>query len=634
MRMAGVKILLCGKIVFCKILSRRCVSPAQLRSGSKSDEMGIFMRQFRNGQPSIRAKPPSTPPPNKPKGKRNGKQKGLPFYLDRGFIMKAPEQKDDKPLVVCRRIEIEQIRRDIEKETVTLLLSYDYMGKSYRREISRNIFTRSKLLPLQEYGVDVMDDPRKIGLLLHYLHWAEEHASLINTHENLGFGEVEGELIFKLHQAVGYNSVYNGPLAISPQGSLEGWLDTINQQVIGHVPLEFALTLGLAAPTVALLARDKVMDVLIIHIYGDSTQGKSTACALAVSPFGSPNIREDGLVKTWNGTENAVFALLRGVHGVPVVLDEASTRGSGDYTSFIYSLASGKEKRRLDREGRLRPGADWSGAIISNAEHSLKIGSKQNTGLEVRLMEIANRQWTKSAEHADAILEGIYHNYGHAGATFVAHIMNLGPANVRLQHHKWCRKIVKKLAKFNGLSDRLAGKIAVFPVTAQLANDALGLELDVDAICKFAVEAVAEEGRSESLSDRAYQHFLDSVNRFRKFFSANNSENQQAQEHWGRLCYKDGQLKEIEVDPSVFNKLMKEGGFEDAGLILKGWSKSGLLNHDPGKLTRKRAIAQGIEPRVYVVRIDGAGESGSLSEADEDLVMVKPPKHRRLVVVK
>jgi len=538
-----------------------------------------------------------------PEVKNKARQKDPPFYIKDGHVWKAPEGDEDKPVQICRRLEIVEIHQDIDTQSVSLEIAYDYKGREYTREIPRHMLTRAKLLSLLEYGMDVPDDLAVMKLLLRYLRYADEQAPLVNSHDQLGFSELDGTLIYKLYQAVGCKSTYVGPLEMEPKGTMENWFEVIKQDVIGYIPLEFALTMGLAAPVASLLTRARATDVQIVHMCGDSTMGKTTASALAVSPFGSPNSKENGLLQTWNATENAIFGRLRGVHGVPFVLDEASIKGSdNDFSSMVYVVASGKEKARMDSSGKMSQQNTWSGLFISNAEHSLKSNSKQNTGIELRLFELSGIKWTKSAEHADLLKKGILDNYGHAGPVFVAHLIQTGIAEIIRRHGQWRDAFRDKLQHPDKFAERIADKMATFLLTAELSNQALGLGLNIEGIMNFLQETVDTRGEDRDVGFRAYDYFREAVIRYRANFS-DEKYSQEAFEHWGMLRHnRRGQLKEIVILVGKFKEIMKAGGFEDPEVILGDWRKRGWLSCDKGKFTRKRVIATGEETRTYVIK--------------------------------
>jgi len=525
------------------------------------------------------------------------------YYIDGVYVMKKADEssEDERPTRICRFIDVKGILRDSDTGTIALKINFEYKGEIKNMEVPRSILTRNKILNMIEYGVDIVDDHARLKLLLQYLLYQESLAPMMNCHSSIGLGEVDGMPVYKLNNAIGYNSKYSGQLDLEPQGTLEGWYDAVKNHVMGWIPLEVALTIGLAAPVASILNTAKALEVQFVHLYGDSSMGKTIASSLAVSPYGSPNPKKKGLVQTWNATDNAVLSSMRGVHGVPIVFDEASIKGSNDFTSMIYTVAGGKEKLRLDREGRRRPQSTWSGIFISNAEHSLMSNSKKNTGLAIRLTEFGNVKWTRSAEHADALKQGIMENYGQAGFLMAKKILDIGVDEICQKHQEYSTLLVQDMKNVDKFSNRVSDKIAIFLLAADIANQVLDISFDIKKIKDFLIENVCEKNEERDLGVKAYEYFRGTVTRLHKNF-AHDKDVEFGNELWGKITKDNGLIKEIAILQEPFNKLMKEGGFEDVTVILSDWRTRGWLNCEKKKFTRKRVIRSGDgESRVYVI---------------------------------
>lgn len=294
----------------------------------------------------------------------------------------------------------------------------------------------------------------------------------------LGWDTYEGIPIFKHYDASGYpyQSTYKGNYDLTPHGTIPEYMDLINREVIGNTMLELALVLGFSAPIVALLSNE----VLIVHIFGDSSKGKTTALRLAVSPFVKPDTSHEGGIHTWNGTENAIIANLGGNFGIPVGFDEGSLK-SGAFTKIIYSLASGTGRQRLNRDGELKETGSWKTTIFSTAEHSIIEESSQNTGIKVRVIEIGNRYWTSSAENSVNLTHGLMKNYASVGSTFIDYILDCKEElGSRLDNLRKSLSLEPKIK--SPFTDRIAQKLSLIILTAELVKEALGLAIDVDAI--------------------------------------------------------------------------------------------------------------------------------------------------------
>lgn len=528
----------------------------------------------------------------------------FPYFIQGNKIMKVETDMKGKTKIkeIARRTEIVAIQKDINTKQVTLHLSFNYMGDTQTIEIARGVLARNKITELLQYGVDVVDH-KKMDVLM-FLSKQEETAPLVYTHQSIGFDKVDEQLIFKHWQAIGVDSNYKGPLLLQPQGTYKRWHSLIQEHAIGHTPLELALVLGLSAPISSLIARYTGLEVIVFHIYGDSSQGKTTALRVATASFGYPHTKEGGLIKTWNGTQNAMLASLRNNYGVPIAFDEASMH-SGDFSKFVYLLASGQEKQRLDRESQLREQGGWEGVILSTAEHSLQTKSKQNIGIQMRLFEIGNTNWTTSAQNADALKEGLLQNYGHAGFEFVKYIMALGDDTIYQKWNQWRELIGQCIDNPDHFSQRISDKLAILMVTAEIAREALELTLDIDSILGMLMEMVKETSDQRDIGEKAYSFFLESVTKNRLKFVTDGTFGG-SYECWGKLVEKDGRPYEVYILTNVFESMMREGNFEDVTVILRNWKAKKLLDHENGKLTRKKTILRGIDNRVYVVRLQQA----------------------------
>ncbi|WP_394219124.1 DUF927 domain-containing protein [Halobacillus trueperi] len=523
-----------------------------------------------------------------------------PFRIRDGFLVKETKSQKgpNKQEIISKYMEISNILQDIDTNKVLLELSYSYRGKKYKKEINRGMLTRSRILTLLDEGVDVNE---KNALdVLEYINLQEDQAPLKLVHSNVGFQRHEDKLIYKHWRAIGLDSIYRGELAIEPKGTYDAWIKLIDSEVMGHTPLELALVLGLSAPVASIVAEETGMEVIVVHIYGNSSQGKTTALQLAISPFGLPNSKKSGsLLKDWNGTQNAIIGHFKDKRGVPMALDEASTR-DGDFSKIVYLLASGKDKDRMNKEGDIKESSEWDGVILSNAEHSLKSKSKQNIGIQMRLFEVGNLNWTKTADNSNALKEGVLKNNGHAGPLFVEYLLNFGTDNVIEKWKTWREKVIENIHNPDEFSTRLSSKIAVFMTTAELAKDALNLPFNLAGILEVFLGLIDEGKEQRDIAQNAYEYFIDIYTRHHKNFSTQHL-GEEGFELWGKHAKRTDGKQEICISPKVFKDKMFEGGFEDVGIILEIWRDRGWIDADKDKFTKKRNIQSKTSSRAYVI---------------------------------
>lgn len=520
-----------------------------------------------------------------------------PYFTDHLLLYKKTD--DGKSVPVARKIEILRRLMNIDTGKITLDLSFNYAGENRRIEIPRGMLTRRKISDLLEYGVDVAD--HKVAAVLEWLNFQEERIPVELVHSSTGFDFIAEPPVFKHYKAIGFESTYSGSLLIEPSGSYEGWLTLIKEEVLGHPPLELALVMGLCAPVASYINHVSGGEVLIIHLCGNSTQGKTTSIMLSISAFGNPTTGSSSLINNWNGTPNAILAQLRNIRGLPVAFDEASML-SGDFKNLIYQLASGKDKSRLGNDSILQSSGEWDGVILSTGERSLSSNSSQNAGTQVRIVEFSEITWTKSAENAKRLKEGLLKNHGFAGPQFVKLLFDQGLSSLIDVWKDWSRHIEDQIQCRDHFTSRLADKISIIMTTAELVKESLGLNLDLQAMLGLLITATTQAGDKRDLSKHAYDYLIEHIYVHKHYFYMNDTP-PVSDPFWGKWVLEGNRLKEIYLFPTIFQSLMEKGGFENPLTILKLWRADGLLDCETNKYTRKKAIHSGTSSRLHVIKV-------------------------------
>jgi uncharacterized protein (DUF927 family) len=490
-------------------------------------------------------------------------------------------------------------------------VSFEYKGKNQVVELKRVDLSFTGILKLAAYGADVYS--HNYTNIIKHLRNEETIAPNFNIHTGIGFATIENQYIFKHFKAIGMESQYRGNLGIKPKGSLEAYLKMLKEEVLGTSSLELMFNLGLSSTLVGFVGDDVGVSVLLVHLKDNSTTGKTTSCALAVSTAGNPNLREMGLMKTWNGTFNSIIKSLNNNNGLPVVLDEASMSKMKDFTELIYILANGKEKTRLDEKSNLKDIASWRTTIISNGEFALTQKAKENAGIMVRLLELSELKLTRSAENAEQINKCISNNHALIAPLMAEELIKMGKDKVVEKFKKWRMEVIARLKNIDKFADRLSAKIALIMTTCEISSSILGLNWKMEEILDILVENEVNNKIQRDIYQKAYEYFLEQVEMNRgKFITEENVINESIStglknakiaplERWGKINQK-GKIREISILKSKFKSILQEGGFEDETIILKRWKESEWLSAEKDKLYRKRQIdPKGSAVGVYVV---------------------------------
>ena len=219
-----------------------------------------------------------------------------------------------------------------------------------------------------------------------------------------------------------------------------------------------------------------------------------------VSPFTCPNINNSGkgLVFSANSTQNAQFAKINGLFGVPFVIDDIITNPNLDFTGFIYTLATGEEKSRCNSDGTLKDSnMGWHGVAITSSELPITEYTKQFKGINARVLHTQGIVWTESARQAEDIKRVIKSNYGFTGREFADFISKKSVDELLDEFNSSLDCVNGLMTLKDSLSDRIANKVAIIHLTLELMNECFSLSLDAERIISLLIDC-----EQKSITDR------------------------------------------------------------------------------------------------------------------------------------
>jgi uncharacterized protein (DUF927 family) len=221
------------------------------------------------------------------------------------------------------------------------------------------------------------------------------------------------------------------------RGTLEDWQKDVARHCEGNSRLAFSVSVALAGPLPGLLGLN---DGGGFHLYGPSSQGKTTALQVAASVWGKGD--KSGFVSTWRGTANGMEGIAAMHTDTVLILDEIGQADSKTVAEASYMLAQGVGKTRATRTGEARKAAQWRILVLSSGEltTSAKIGEDKSrkiaAGQMVRLIDIPSdagkglgafdvtpRGFQSVKDLADHLKEATAQSYGTAGPALIEAIM-------------------------------------------------------------------------------------------------------------------------------------------------------------------------------------------------------------------
>ncbi|MBH6946642.1 DUF927 domain-containing protein [Clostridioides difficile] len=498
--------------------------------------------------------------------------------------------------------------RNLDTNNVTLPITTKYLNRNVEIRVPRDkAMSKREILKLSLHGADVTEENAKYhirSIAYQELKIGESN----NTHSELGFAIHDNKEIFKLDRAINEDSKYVGVLDLKPKGNLEDYLKDIREYVVPYTNISLAFALGASSAVIAKLNNycDDV-NTLLAHFVTESSKGKSTATMLAISIWGTPKLGAGGLYNTWNSTENALSTSLAGNYGVAYALDELSMSKIEDTTNLIYNLVGGKDKARLTKDIELRKSGTWVTTIISNGEASLLSRAKNNTGLEVRTLELDGVVWTEDARHSDNVKALANRNYGVFGYSFAEKLIKCSIDKLKPLFEDEKRIFIEKV-KERGIVDnmiqRTASKYAVVTLTTRLINLGYGkhgINLDIEGIRELLVDAEINSIQRRGIKRKAEDWLVQYVEANASKFKCGKDSNPNV-DYWGmRKELPNGEL-ELTILSDRFEEIMKQGKFEDKNVVLDQLKKEGKLDYEKGRLTRKRKV-NAITTQVYVIKL-------------------------------
>lgn len=481
-------------------------------------------------------------------------------------------------------------------------------------EVPRALLNAQGSSRLCELGIDAQ--PHNFSVLFQLIQKQEIYLAKTLRHTQIGWAfDTNKDLYFKGKEAIGnIDSSYVGGKDIGAKGSYKAWRRMVKDEVIGRASLEFAIILGLSATLVGYLNQYEACESLLVHLCGDSSTGKTTAARLAISVAGKPSFVGNTLMSTFQSTKNAISKNVTHNHGLPQVFDELSMF-SGNLTDLIYTLASGKEKARLNKDCTMKVSENWSTTIITTGEKNLLADAKQNTGLSVRVLVFDSVKWTEDADHAERIASAIDGHYGYATLKFARYLLNCDSTKIYKKMEFWRKKYLERTSVNDQLTERVSRKYAVLLATASIAKEALNLKFSMNRILNFILKNEERAELERDLGLKAYEIFLEFVETNPSLFgfkSGSNWVNARGNQNLGvveslgthEVVKETTYTQHIIISKTKFEAFCSKYGFEDPKIVLKNWKEKGILKSERDRLVSDKKISSmGNAVKCYIIRV-------------------------------
>lgn len=528
------------------------------------------------------------------------KKVGDKFKVDENGVWEVLENGQSSK--VGEYMILKSIRKNTDTGKYKAVIRYKAFSEIKEIEVDREIYlNKNKIVDLINLGLDVMHS--NASKLVEFFRECEKTIEKVtNVHSKIGFSKNNDQVCYKLYRCIGIDSQYIGNYEIEPKGTKEAYEKMLVEEVYGKCELEFIIISSLSAVILGYIGADKGFDSIIIHLPGNSSTGKSTCLKLAISLFAKPDAKKQSLYNTYNATNNALLNKLGGINGVPFALDELSMSSSNNFTKFIYAMANGTDKDRLNKFSELKEKETWLTTILSNGEKSLVDNSNKNAGIHVRVIEATDFSWTKDAENSEKINQTILKNYGHIGFEFAEYIMQIDKNDIGERVEKVKDEIYQKIEEkilVDSMTKRRCNNYAVLLTTAYYYQEMMGIKLYIDGIINMLIEIEKSSISKRNFSQSAIDYIKQYISKFKRKFETDDNVPIDTS---GKLIPKRVWI-EVQMNKISFEEMIKQGGYEDKNVVLKELKQNGYLNCEADRFTRSRKNSLGYTEDVYVIKL-------------------------------
>lgn len=553
------------------------------------------------------------------------KEKAL-FIIDNGYVCMFSEQENEY-IPFCKEIKVENRLHVFDKDEWYVTISFkNPSGDEVEQIVPQSQFKRAELLALMNSGIDIHED--NVKWIKKYLYWVldnDENIPIKKAHKSLGWvynKKNERTNVYRLDTLIGsdLDSKYIGDLPIKEKGKFEDTLEFFQKELTGFPPLQLALTLGVTAILLGIVAEETDMENLFININGNSSTGKSTALSLAMSPFGSPSVSSarNSLIRNWSSTDNALIKTIssEGVESFPVAYDEVGMSAMKSYSQLIYRLCAGQEKQRMQRDGTILKTQSFRTVLLSSGELRIQDLMKEKTlgSSVVRLTEINNVCFTSSAAQSNKIKRFVNQNHGTFAKQFISNIINNHNSKELIKTwYEYTDELTSDLKPYvSQFAERIASKFSLILLAFTLVDEIIGMDWELQPIIDILINSAKDKENEIKMLENAYntlmEYVLENQSHFIKFtgttFSRSNqiSKDNPPNSVWGKM-----NDKHIVITRSQFEKVMESRGFKNIRIILGKFLKNDIIvaEQDKGRTNYyNRLLIDGMKVTCLVIKRD------------------------------
>ncbi|WP_050861652.1 DUF927 domain-containing protein [Enterobacter kobei] len=290
----------------------------------------------------------------------------------------------------------------------------------------------------------------------------------------------DGEVIGDPETPILFNGRSAAAGGYTVAGTAESWRTSVARLAGGNPSMMLGVAASMAAPLIGLVGADGFG----VHLFEQSSAGKTTTANIASSVWGEP----DALRLSWYGTALGIANEAEAHNDGLLPLDEVGQGSSAkDVATAAYTLFNGTGKLQGAKEGGNREMKRWRTVAISTGEMDIETflsagGLRVKAGQLVRLLNVPMEKSVKyhglsgGKEHADALRDAWRDNHGAAGREWVKWLaghQDEAKQAVREAQARW-RGLIP--ADYGEQVHRVAERFAILEAALTLSRHVTGWE--------------------------------------------------------------------------------------------------------------------------------------------------------------
>ncbi|ARK40649.1 DUF927 domain-containing protein [Burkholderia pseudomallei] len=440
-------------------------------------------------------------------------------------------------------------------------------------------------------------------------HWLqttnrETHYKIVNMPgwQYRSFVMPDGTLVGTPDGLMHFDGRLSNPAAYGACGTLDGWRTSVGRLARGNALPMAAIACALAGPLLP-IAGEK--DGIGLHLYANTSSGKTTCGDVAASVWGDPLRTKT----SWSGTALGHALNAEAANHRMLYLDEIGAGDAGRIGPALYMMLNGQSKSQGARDGGTVAARSWLSTFLSTGEVAMgrylsEGGMPPRGGQEIRMLDVpadsgAHRafdclhEFTSAGEFAEAFAAASHERYGSLGRAFVEWLVSRWDEARETINRERERMAAMVPAGSAPPVRRATRKFAILSSAAVLASHA-GLTGWLPGEARAAIDCVWKRWLDVfGTGDRDDERLIEKANgvllsnefgRFVLLSAETNPQDPNVRDAMGYRRYKDGQVT-FYVYPHAFREEVVAGF--DMLRACRVLHEAGMLHRSEGRRSYK-----------------------------------------------